>query len=547
MTKRPPGPAIRKALGFLSANIDRGEWPQGEKLPSLQALAQAVGVSRSSVWKAVGELKRNGLLSVVEGGKILMGGAIHESKVPFNETGKSWEKRRALFAQDIINGRYAGRETLPSLAELQARYSVCYATLKKMLDSLEKTGLLKPHKKSYTIPVAKKHRFQSTIIMFSPTGVFPLYDEHNRKLIDTLENECALAGLTITFIDLDMRAPDKNTRIIRSLHGDESVIGYLFNLSWTGYVYGLQEVKRLLNLLAAHKKPLAILDHIGGFAVALLPPGDTVHLFRPANKRAGETVARLLLKHGHRHIAYMSFFWHEQAWSQERLSGLQHMFRTAGFDKNIRCFFGGVALNDDGPLLSVLPIDEKTLEKMFRPGRTEYEYQRTLLRYQHYRTQAFFPDSLPKDIQTPVSDFIALKKVLGTMSIQSFSLIRQALYDSTVTAVGRAYMGRFFQKALGNRNITAWVCSHDEHVLGVQAFLKQQGKRIPQDISIVSFGNSIRTFENNITSYDFGMQTIAHRMLRYVLHPSGENGRGPTEIEGALIERGSTGKAQGGG
>ena len=55
----------RRVEADLRQRIEAGEWPAGEALPSVIALAAHYGVSRSTVSKAVHRLAEAGLVEVV--------------------------------------------------------------------------------------------------------------------------------------------------------------------------------------------------------------------------------------------------------------------------------------------------------------------------------------------------------------------------------------------------------------------------------------------------------------------------------------------------
>jgi DNA-binding transcriptional regulator YhcF (GntR family) len=148
-------PAVEKAIRFVRQMIDK-ELTEGDHLPAIRKLAQAAGVSVSSMVKAIAELKRNKIVSGIERGPIYVGPEFAPVKAKPISNGKMWEKKRAAVQQDLMNGVFSHDRVLPSAKELQVRYGVCYRTMKKILDTLTLEKVIIPHKKSYILPGPEK-------------------------------------------------------------------------------------------------------------------------------------------------------------------------------------------------------------------------------------------------------------------------------------------------------------------------------------------------------------------------------------------------------
>ena len=65
--RRRPGPAYRRLASAIREAIDGGRFPIGSKIPPERELAEAVGVSRTTVVGAYGELREEGWLESVQG------------------------------------------------------------------------------------------------------------------------------------------------------------------------------------------------------------------------------------------------------------------------------------------------------------------------------------------------------------------------------------------------------------------------------------------------------------------------------------------------
>ncbi|MFI6689238.1 FadR/GntR family transcriptional regulator [Streptomyces sp. NPDC050485] len=67
-----PTPLVEQAIDRLRAQIAQGEWPVGTKLPSENALAQALGVGRSTVREALRALAAGGLVQPRQGAGVFV-------------------------------------------------------------------------------------------------------------------------------------------------------------------------------------------------------------------------------------------------------------------------------------------------------------------------------------------------------------------------------------------------------------------------------------------------------------------------------------------
>jgi DNA-binding FadR family transcriptional regulator len=90
-------PLVNQVIEQLSAQIQRGEWPVGYKLPPENALAAALKVGRSTIREAVRALAHSGLLEVRQGSGTFVKASQIVPKLPdsLNEEGLQARLRRA--------------------------------------------------------------------------------------------------------------------------------------------------------------------------------------------------------------------------------------------------------------------------------------------------------------------------------------------------------------------------------------------------------------------------------------------------------------------
>ncbi|SEG91219.1 DNA-binding transcriptional regulator, FadR family [Nonomuraea solani] len=117
-----PSPLVEQATEHLREQITRGEWPVGTRLPGENALAQTLGVGRSTVREALRALAGAGLVQARQGSGVF---------VIATEPAEDWPARlRRAAITDVYEVRMmvetqaarlaAGRRTDEDLAALEA-------------------------------------------------------------------------------------------------------------------------------------------------------------------------------------------------------------------------------------------------------------------------------------------------------------------------------------------------------------------------------------------------------------------------------------------
>jgi DNA-binding LacI/PurR family transcriptional regulator len=85
------------------------------------------------------------------------------------------------------------------------------------------------------------------------------------------------------------------------------------------------------------------------------------------------------------------------------------------------------------------------------------------------------------------------------------------------------------------------VADSDGFALDALAFLAARGVRVPQDISVVGFDDSLEASFYRLSSYNFNGAAVAEAMLAHVMAPSRAPGPSQAaEIEGSVTERATT-------
>ena len=159
MNTKCMGPAVEMAVHFLDDSFEKKLWKPGTYLPSLQELARQSGVSRATMAKATKIWAKLGRVVAVKGKKLFVP-ATSRSETGFAAPGEQkWERLRRRIEQDILSGHFAPGSPLPFYQQLQNRYGICFATLKKALVALEQDRVIAIDKKRYRLPLPEPKRF----------------------------------------------------------------------------------------------------------------------------------------------------------------------------------------------------------------------------------------------------------------------------------------------------------------------------------------------------------------------------------------------------
>jgi DNA-binding transcriptional regulator YhcF (GntR family) len=520
--KKKPG--MQKAVGFIMHGIAADRFR--DQLPSIKSLAKAADVSYVTMWKAIEELKAQGTISrsnravsppvnatpptssddereaphaTVEGRDI----EVFEPR---------WRKMLTRLKQDILTGGFHPGQPLPSCKELQGLYNVSYPTLKKVLESLVEQDIIKTHQRGYIVPALAKSESSARIVVIGcgwEDGTLWI-DYQDKNYFRILESECIQSKISldivvycrqsdqICFIDTVSRKPYTLS--------NENVLSFIVIVA--NLKISPEEVLQKLLLL---KKPVAVLDVVGGWEAS--PRMLNNYYFRlftvTTSMHPPQWVGRYMLNLGHSEIAFISPF-HKALWSQQRLRGIKELYRDAGLVNNVHPF---------------------VLDR--------YAFQWDYL-------QEDFDN--PEDIKALIAGYNKWQNYADSKFIRKFGHYNYTIFkylSEWNCATGEIYhrMMPLFERALENKRISAWVMANDYTATLALDYLKKNNKRVPEDLSVISFDNTIDAMENQLTSYDFNLNGIVSIMLRYALRPSSvasPQGKVAVEAEGTIIERRST-------
>ena len=104
-----------------------------------------------------------------------------------------------------------------------------------------------------------------------------------------------------------------------------------------------------------------------------------------------------------------------------------------------------------------------------------------------------------------------------------------------------------FERIAEDKTITAWVGSNDFVAFTALSYLKNVKRiAVPEAVSVVGFDNTLESFVNDLSSYDFNIPAAVRAMIDFVIKPRRNSQRESASvqrIDGVLVQRGSTGRA----
>lgn len=482
----------------------------------MHELARRAGVSRETMGKVVRSLRLTGVLTVTQrsGIRIVDSAHIHsEGPLPAPPV-YAWQGVAARLTDDMWDGRYALGGRLPGAQVLQGRYGACYRSVKKALEALCRQGLVERSGRGYrVVGTAAPTPHQSVVLTVrgADPGVpapalFPMAEE----TLYGFQREGArlrvdVRAVSFGFSSAKLLGPGGGPGPFVDQRERASTLGFACAL----FGIGSAALLEFIHHLESYGCPVAALDPTGSLyhSSGPLPLARSTRLFSLATgSRAGSAVGRHLAALGHRHVAYISAD-HQMVWSQERLMGLSESLGAAG----------------------------GTVSAFTHPGR------RPPMRGAGGSSWAA---TLGGRFDRAIAMIESQDPQLAAAVAKHRLLVRETANEQNT----HADLEGLFDAALSHGSITAWVAANDATALGGIAFLKEQGRKVPQDMSVGGFDDSAESFAWGLTSYNFNVPALVQAMLSHVLHPDvyrrfGVGGRA-REIDGSVVARQTTMKAK---
>jgi len=475
--------------------------PPGFRLPPVRELCRTLHCSPYTLKKALDRLAHEGVVHTVPGGGSFVGNLADLQQSTTSSTPPpplpGWQRIRQAILDDIHSGIHASGVRLEPMKLLSRRYSTGFRTLNRALDALTQSGILGRQGKSLVVNPGHTKHVGGRLVFIAPTdeiGLLSAITPRTQEMWRTIEYECSRLNVRLEIVSGDNMA----LRSFRKkLLAGEPVLGFI--LYTVGYERN--ELAQLIMLLAPLDLPVSIIDEIGSPGDLPIPRSHaSIRVFLlGTGPGAGTAMARYLLALGHRSVAYLNPD-PDTVPVEARYRGLTNAFDMAGIVNGV-CQFSSEEYHDRG--------------------------------------------------QNPVSARIdqAIRMLTDDPEI-GFS----TLYDQSFPALGsnlaqrailRKTMHKAFETLLQHPGVTAWVAYNDLVAFAALDFLKSNQIRLPEQLSLISFDDTIEAFGNGVTSYNFNVTAVLKAAIEHIISPgtAAQYPAGPIEVPGIIMRRRSSGPA----
>lgn len=507
-------PKLARTIDFLSDRLRQAVDRNEPRLPPITTLAKEAHCAPVTLWKAARHLHQAGQCRVVPGGGIFVGERV-EPMAPSNDgapppvaPATSMERTRRRIAEELLHGTLGRNGPLPSARQLAARYGVGLRSVLGALRTLADQGLLERKRRSYIVAGAGGRHAVSSIVVVSSSALrrmLPVTTSRTLEFWRSLERTCRQNNVRIVPSGLyDIADPDQACAAIANHARSEPALGFL---CWS-LAGDLSRVERLLKMLTKIDKPVAVVDETGA-ALHLAPRfagGRTRFLHIATTPRSGEMVGRHLLKLGHRRVAFFQPLTGDPAYVR-RCEGVRGVFAEAG-------------LNDG--VVDLHPEIEGTMGEAVAAGESFRKAREALGTLGSSRSDA---------AERPESMFLSMAEA----NLHGYAVVREFAQ----------LLQPFFDQALADKSISAWVCGNDQMAMVAQAYLHRKKIPVPGRVSLIGFDDHPATFGMDLSSYSFNVGRVAELAVDHILSPrTTELFPSPSmELPGVVMHRGSLNRA----
>jgi DNA-binding LacI/PurR family transcriptional regulator len=300
----------------------------------------------------------------------------------------------------------------------------------------------------------------------------------------------------------EFRRPFAARDDVKEVFANRRALGYIV---WSAGIFP-ERIDPLLALLERSGKPVAVLDETGIARRTTARPEAMRFYVYGYGPTPGLTVGRHLAGLRHRYVLYLSPY-HDSEWSRTRLEALRLALSRAGHPRAV------AATTDDRP--SPMEIADESVREEAK----------------------LLDDVLAEAATRPRASTAAATAVLREMTLRKI----EALWAEAI----RIRVEGLVSQALVRRDYTAIACANDTTAVHCLRALRSAGVRVPGDVSVIGFDDSVEALSSGLTSYNFNGHAVMSAMVDHVLHPVRRRQRQEpiVEIEGYVHQRGTVASA----
>lgn len=502
--------AAASAAAHLEEAVRRAAAQGRGRLPGLRALADGAGVSLATMAKVAAAAVREGRVVAVPGQGSWVAGSVRQDRHQSTPSEPhSMEALRVALQQDIAAGRFAGAGPLPDIKTLCGTYGYSHPMVSRVLAECTRAGLLVRRGRRH-FPTRGEKPAGSTVVLLARGmhgGELKVPSARTMENLTLLERMCSVRGIALRVLTVRDEHPE-NEEIARVLSEARRLVDSLPVLGFVLWTMNTPDHTVTAIARAIHDMPsrLAVLcDGSGQGLVDKLARLPQARVVRTQDDHgAGEAVARFLISHRHRRLAFFSVF-HAAAYSLLRLQALHDCCALVA-DMRVASFTADSATSQWDYFTEVRDCAE--VEDL------------------HARTMALAHPGL---LDAHECTGLYWNQVTHTVAAHR---IRRRLWE-------------LLEQAYADAGITAWVAVNDFHAQIAQEFLRQRWEHEPRAISLVGFDDTMAAFESRLTSYSFNPLASAQAQLEAVIAPPARLSRRlrVVEVEGYVHVR-TSGRAR---
>jgi DNA-binding LacI/PurR family transcriptional regulator/DNA-binding transcriptional regulator YhcF (GntR family) len=534
--------AIQSAKRTLKNRLDSNEWNPGSRLPSLAELAIQTGVSRTTMWRAVGLLQKESLLHATQRGAIIAGpaGVTRQKK---ENRGLLWERLTMRIGRDLVVGAYP-TQVLPLVTKLAAHYGATIPTMRKALSRLAHEGLLKEAGRRFVQASYHRESYQASIALIVPDGALSL-DPRTHEAAISFERECLRLGYPYRIERFSMRDAKSFMHVRKIIGVHNAIRGCIISL-WNPWDNTLKaRWFDVLDLLAGQNLPTVVIDQAGNLLLPLsLKNRKSLRILRICGAKAGEMVADALLKRGHSRLAFITGSL-TLDWVQNRHAGVcRYVQNYGGPHSAVETYSYGEIADITYLVLALLNLDKSDIQLLYgeRLSKNEIRNLHAMMDEIQNGKLADIPiarDPATATIRHWARSLVDLSHQAHDPGIYDFELDR--LLHTTSDKAIEFYFEPLFKKVLAKSGATAWILPDAQSAISAVAFLKNSGKKVPEEISVFGFDNWRNDLDKQLSTYDFNMNGMVQEALLMINDEKILKSKPMiSEVDGYVVERRTT-------
>jgi DNA-binding LacI/PurR family transcriptional regulator/DNA-binding transcriptional regulator YhcF (GntR family) len=508
MPYRTPG--IERALQYLADACASALGSCQPRLPALRSMAREAGVSNFTMWKAVHRLADKGDVLIRHGCPVEVA-AVPSGAAPVNAeisraTPRRWVEVCAAVRRDVLEGVYAPGQRLPPIKQLLARYGVCHRTFHRALMQLLTEKVLERRNDRILVRRHVRHGRNRVLLIAcgQPTGMLHQFSPLTQTHLNALETECVRRAYTLEICTIDLTgvAYFKRNRVNLNALVNRQLLGvFVWEIGIIDDAF-----TTILDTVKNAGISCVVLDEGRDYNFRKYQGSRKMRFFSLDNEYAGRAVARYCIQSGHRRMAYISD--QKQNWSVLRFNGALAECNSWGGGCTILPFIAvGTGIDTLREGKRIPPVYGSIMNRIKKAFGTEH----------------------PSELRIEL-----LMKILSQVEV--------AIQRETVPPAFTAIL----DGVLRTPGITAWICCNDDAALKSMEYALLRGKKIPGDLSIISFDDEPASWMYNLTSYNFNSPALICSMLSELTdsihnhqhsHPGSQQWQ---TVSGYVVERSST-------